>query len=222
MKRVIQSPGAAPTLFPDADLDRLLAYVRHVWDELRRIGPAWWNQKRETKLVEGFHIALNNDDRLMQHGVGFGHLTLEAIYVELDPNGIPRHRGRTDIRFSHASNMGPTLVFEFKRLDNKHPLRTKYAFDGVERFVNGKYSPETDLAVMVGLVKGAAPLEKQHLIRFLNRATTIARLKSKAMNFPAHGDPSLNDPSLDFDTLHDRTANCSAPEIRVGHMLLER
>ncbi len=222
MKRIIDAPDAAPTLFPEPDLNSLLAYVRAVWNDLRSIGPVWWSDKRETVLVAGLFEALENDERLMAHGVGFGTLFLEASKVELDPKGMPKIKGRTDIVFAHASFMGPSLVLEFKRLNNAGHLRSEYVKEGIHRFVSGKYSPEADLGVMVGLVLGFVALERNALLAYLSKPAVVAKIQSKAMTMPAYGDPSLNAPSLDFDTLHDRPVTCLAPEIRVGHMLLER
>ncbi len=221
MKRIIDAPDAAPTLFPEPDLNALLAYVRAIWNDLRAIGPVWWNHNRETVLVAGLFHALENDESLMAHGMGFGHLSLEASKVEMD-KGMPKIKGRTDIVFAHASPMGPSLVLEFKRLNNAGPLRGEYVREGIDRFVSGKYSPEADLGVMVGMVLGSVATERSALLAYLTKPAILAKIQSKAMTHTAYGDPSLNAPSLDFDTLHDRPATCLAGEIRVGHMLLER
>jgi hypothetical protein len=222
LKRIIDAPDVAPTLFPPPDLVQLLAYVRAVWDELRLQAPTWWSAQRETVLVSGFFEALTNDERLMRHGVGFGHLILEASSVELDTKGMPRIKGRTDIVFAHASYMGPRLVMEFKRLNNGSALRGHYVKEGVRRFVMGQYSPEADLGMMVGLVLGSVATERSALLTHLSKASVVSAMQSKAMSHPAYGDPSQDAPSVDFDTLHGRPSACLASEIRVGHILLER
>lgn len=193
-----------------------------VWDELKAIAPAWWTHRRETKLVEGLHLALNNDVRLMSHGVGFGHLQLESVDVVMGANGIPRQRGRTDIRFCHASDFGPTLVLEFKRLNNARGLRTQYIQNGIYRFVSGQYAPETDFGMMVGLVEGTVAAERVALLNQLGEAGVVAQILSVPMTHAAYGDPSENTPAVDFDTMHNRFPACPAPTIRVGHMLLQR
>lgn len=222
MKRIIDAPDAAPTLFPAPDLAQLLAYVRAIWDELRLLSPVWWSAQRETVLVAGFFEALTNDERLMHHGVGFGHLILETSKVELDATGMPKIKGRTDIVFLHGSHMGPALVMEFKRLNNGSALRGHYVKEGVRRFVTGQYSPEADLGMMVGLVLGSVATERAALLSHFSKPAVVAAIQSKAMSHPAYGDPSQDTPSVDFDTLHDRAAGCLAAEIRVGHILLER
>lgn len=222
MIRIIDAPGAAPTLFPEPDLHQLLGYVRLVWDDLRLNKPVWWNLERETKLVAGFYKALINDERLMQHGISFGRLILEASDVDFDANGMPKYRGRTDIQFAHGGPMSPALVFEFKRLNNKGHLRGSYVTQGVARFVSGQYSPESDFGIMVGLVLGSAAAEQAHLTKHLSKPTVAAAFGGQIMSSSAHWAASQYAPALDFDTLHNRAAGCATPQIQVGHMLLER
>ncbi|WP_368517098.1 hypothetical protein [Rhizobium sp.] len=223
MIRVIVASNAAHTVFPDQDVKAVLTYVRAVWDELKASVPRWWNERLETTLVSGLFAALKNDERQMAHGIGqLGKLVLEAVDVDIVA-GMPKQRGRTDIRFLSNVAMGPDLVLEFKHLKNQSSaLRAAYVKNGIDRFVTGKYSPESDFGVMVGLISGTATNEKLRLLKYLSRKQTVAKTGAKAMNFPAYGDPSSNAPALDFDTLHDRKPHCPAAQIRIGHMLLER
>lgn len=221
MIRVIDAPSVAPTIFPLTDLDALLAYVRAVWAELKKSRPPWWGIDRETTLVMGLYHGLNDDRRLTRHGVVFGHLALEPSDVVLDANGMPKISGRMDLVFHHASNMGPSLVLEFKRLDNAARLRRAYVDEGVDRFVTGKYARKSDLGVMVGMVKGCATKEAAALQSYLNRPHILAKLASKALSHAGFGFPSQRS-ALDFDTLHHRPPGSSPTEVRVGHMLLER
>lgn len=222
MIRIIEAPGAAPTLFPEPQLHQLLGYVRQVWDELRLNKPTWWNATYETKLVMGFYLALINDERLMQNGIGFGRLLLEVSDVVIDANGMPKTRGRTDILFAHGGTMGPALVFEFKRLNNKSGLRGSYVTKGVARFVSGQYSPESDLGVMVGLVQGSAATEQAALTKHLSKQKVVTAIGAQALPSSGYWATSQYAPALDFDTLHNRAAGCSAMKIQLGHMLLER
>jgi len=223
LKRIIDAPGAAPTLFPPIEFSAFLTYVRTVWDLIKGIQPTWWNSKKETALVGGFYVMLNNDETRMKHGVGFGHFIYEASEVEIHPTtNLPNTVGRTDIQFAYAAWMAPTLTLEFKRLDNGHSLRRKYFSDGVARFVSGKYAPSHDTAIMVGLVEGSAATEKTGLIEYLRRPQSKTALGLQPMNHPEYGDPSQDAPAVDFDTLHARGPSCSSPEIRVGHILLVR
>lgn len=222
MIRIIDAPDAAPTLFPEPDLQSLLGYVRTVWENQRTLQPTWWVAKKETVLVAGLFHALNNDESLMQHGVGFGHLVYERTDIELDLQGMPKHRGRTDILFYHASHMGPGLVFEFKRLDNKGTLRGKYVKEGVSRFVSGKYAETSDFGMMVGLVAGSMLNEQTALTAYLSKASVVSDLMSATIAPAAYWAPSEYAPAVNFDTFHNRPAGCPQPTIRVGHMLLER
>ena len=223
MKRIINAPNAAPTLFPPVDLSAFLAYIRDVWNAAKAAQPTWWQGKKETTLVGGFYVMLNNDETRMQYGIGFGHFIYEASEVKLHPEtNMPKTVGRTDIQFAYASCMGPTLTLEFKRLNNKTALRQKYFSEGVARFVSGKYAPEHDTAMMVGLIEGSASTEKAGLLKYLCRPVTKSVLALQPMSHPEYGDPSQDTPAVDFDTLHARDSSCSCAEIRVGHLLLER
>ncbi len=222
MIRIIDTPDAAPTLFPEPDLKALLSYLRTAWDEMRALQPVWWKAKKETTLVAGLFYALNNDERRMRHGVGFGHLVYESTEIEVDTEGMPKQRGRTDILFYHATPMGPGLVFEFKRLDNKSRLRGEYVKEGVSRYVSGKYASTSDFGMMVGMVAGSASTERAALVALLSKPVVIGSLMSMAIAPAAFWTESVYAPAVDFDTLHNRVAGCLQPIIRVGHMLLER
>ncbi|PWG01857.1 hypothetical protein [Sphingosinicella humi] len=223
MKRIINASGAAPTLFPSVDFDAFLAYLRAVWAEIKALSPKWWTAKKETDLVGGFYVMLNDDESQLRHGVGFGHFFYEPTEVEINPKtNMPKPIGRTDIQFAYAAHMGPRLTIEFKRLNNKSPLRQKYFSQGVSRFVSGKYAPSHDTALMVGLVEGSATNEKAGLLKYLRLASTKASLALQPITHPEYGDPSKHGPAVDFDTLHKRPTNCSCEEITIGHILLER
>ncbi|EMG51178.1 hypothetical protein WYI_23615 [Ochrobactrum sp. CDB2] len=215
MIRIIDAPDAAPSLFPEQHISEFLSYVRSVWTELKAKNPVWWDHERETKLVEGFFYELKNDERRMTAGVGFGSLILEGVDVILDADGMPKQRGRTDIRFAYAVDFGPELVLEFKRLDTRSHLRQEYVKSGLCRFSTGKYSPESDFGIMVGLVAGSAADEKRMLLTYLRRRQTQERVASRQFDDPA------SIPELDFGTHHDRP-NCLSTTICVGHLLLER
>jgi hypothetical protein len=222
LKRVINASGAAPTLFPPIHLDAFLAYVRTIWNNTKAISPTWWAAKKETQLVGGFYVALNDDESRVLHGVGFGHFIYEPTEVEIDPKtNMPKAVGRTDIQFAYAAYMGPILTLEFKRLNNKSTLRQKYYKEGVARFVSGKYAHNHDMALMVGLVEGSASTEKTGLLKYLTRHGVKASLSLQPISHLEYGDPSANAPDVDFDTLHARP-HCPCQEIRLGHVLLER
>jgi hypothetical protein len=223
LKRIIDAPGVAPTLFPPIELGAFLNYVRTVWDAIKVTQPTWWKANKETTLVGGFFVMLNNDETRMNHGVGFGHFIYEASEVQIHPvTNVPYTIGRTDIQFAYATWMGPTLTLEFKRLNNKTSLRQKYFTDGLARFVSGKYAPAHDTAMMVGLVDGSTTIEKDGLLKYLRQPKCKISFVLQAMSHPEYGDPSQDTPAVDFDTLHARNATCSCPQIRVGHILLKR
>ncbi|WP_133149185.1 hypothetical protein [Caulobacter zeae] len=221
MRRVLATSTAAETLFPEPEVGQFLEYVRAIWCEQKSVGPTWWAAKHETTLVAGLFHALNDENKRQEAGVVWGHFVYEATDVELDPQGMPKARGRTDIKFLYAAKFGPELVLEFKRLDNKRPLRKKYATEGVGRFSSGKYSPNADVGIMVGMVAGCALTEKTKLCAYLSEAKVASELSSQAITHPAYGDPSQYG-ALAFDTKHNRPTHCLASTIVVGHMLLER
>lgn len=223
MKRVIDAPGAAPSVFPALDMSAFLDYIRTVWLEGRAVRPQWWTAQREVDLVAGFFTMLNNDERRMKSGIGFGHFIYEAQDVTINPKtNMPKVTGRTDIQFAHSSEWGPMVTLEFKRLNNRASLRREYFVSGVARFVSGKYANNHDTGYMVGLVTGCVALEKVGMLTYLKKPKAASPLLLQAMNFPEYGDPSLDTPSVEFDTRHTRAAGCLCPTIRVGHILLER
>lgn len=223
MKRIIDVAGAAPTVFPALDMSAFLTYIQDVWSEGRIAKPLWWSARKEVDLVAGFYTMLNNDERRMKSGIGFGEFIYEAQEVIINPlSNMPKVVARTDIQFSHASNFGPKATLEFKRLDNKASLRREYFVSGVYRFVSGQYAPNHDTGYMVGLVKGNISTEKVGMIKYIKTPKKAATLKLQAMNFPEYGDPSIDLPAAEFDTLHGRPAGCLCPTIRVGHILLQR
>lgn len=213
--RVLNVPDAAPVLFPEQDISKFLAYVRDVWTELRAAAPVWWTNRRETKLVEAFFAELDNDERRVKAGIGFGHFTNENHLVDFGPDGMPKQVGRTDICFMYAVNFGPHLILEFKRLDNKARLEKAYATDGVKRFGSGQYAKNVDFGVMVGLVDGAVAQQLTRLQAHLLKTKVMAETQSNRLANPSHL------PELDFDTHHHRP-HCASQDICVGHMLLER
>lgn len=218
MKRIIQTPGAAPVVFPPQKLSDFLQYVRDVWDDLRAISPPWWGAKKETELVNAFFIALDNDDRRMKAGIGFGTFILEAVQVALDSKGMPKQTGRTDIRFAYSGvDFPPVLVMEFKRLDNTARLRRAYVNDGVYRFTSGRYAPEVDYGVMVGMVLGKHMTEAADLFAYLGSAAVVA-----LTGVVGHSNPSA-EAAMDFDTAHLRLSPpCGEVDFGMGHMLLQR
>lgn len=223
MKRIINASGAAPTLFPAVDFDALLNYLRAIWAEISTLRPAWWTAKKETDLVGGFYVSLNDDAAQLRHGVGFGHFFYETSEVELNPKtNMPKVIGRTDIQFAYAAHMGPRLTIEFKRLNNKTALRQKYFSQGVARFVSGQYASSHDTGLMVGLVEGSVATEKIGLLKYLTTAKSKALLGLLPITHPEYGDPSKRAPMVDFDTLHQRAVRCSCPQILIEHILLER
>ena len=223
MKRLIAAPGAAPTIFPSLELSSFLDYIKAVWDEGRTLQPKWWNAKREVDIVGGFFTMLNNDERRMRSGIGFGHFVYESQNVQIDPaTNMPKIVGRTDIQFLHGSTMGPHITMEFKRLDNKTKLRREYFISGVARFVSGQYAENHDTGYMVGVVEGDITAEKTGMIKYIRRSTAMSTLKLIPITHPQYGDPSQDNPTAQFDTKHGRNPRCSCKEIRVGHILLER
>ncbi len=212
---MLDVPDAAPILFPEQNISKLLNYLRTVWDELRNSPPAWWDHRLETTLVAGFFAELNNDERRMNAGIGFGHFAIEAQLIQLDRKGMPKQIGRTDIRFFYAVDFGPELILEFKRLDNRARLKKAYVHNGVKRFGTGQYSPNVDLGIMVGMVNGVVADESTNLQTYLQRADVTVETSGTALIAPSHM------AELDFDTYHHRPA-CASPDILVGHMLLAR
>jgi hypothetical protein len=57
---------------------------------------------------------------------------------------------RADIRVTLGAPGTPHLVLEFKKLDGTANARWRYCFDGMNRFVEGKYAVQHEYGVMYG------------------------------------------------------------------------
>lgn len=223
MRRVIDVPGTVPTVFPPLELGEFLTYIRDVWSEGRKLQPKWWTAVKEVDLVGGFFTMLNNDERRMKSGIGFGHFIYESQDVAIDViTGMPKIIGRTDIQFAHGSTWGPMITMEFKRLNNGAKLRREYLISGMARFVSGKYAHNHDTGYMAGLVKGTTVAERAGLITSFSKNSNIKSLAMLPLTHSSYGDPSVDGPAIELDTRHQRPLGGLTPEIRIGHLLLER
>lgn len=130
--------------------------------------------------------------------------------------------GRNDLRFYPPNHHGQTIFFtvECKRLrapaqSGLRHLADKYAEEGIQRFVDGKYSAGLPCGGMVGYV-----MDNQTALAFASVQSEIVSKRS-ALKLPARDGirtPSAVLPDYEWsaDTLHNRTDG----DFLVHHVLL--
>jgi hypothetical protein len=130
--------------------------------------------------------------------------------------------GRNDLRFYPPNHHGQTVFFtlECKRLrvanqSGVRHLADKYAEEGVQRFVDGRYSQGLPCGGMVGYV-----MDNQTALAFASIQSEIASRRESLKLSARHGihTPSAALPHYGWsaDTRHDRTDG----EFLVHHVLL--
>lgn len=213
-------------VFPREESADAVDAIFKSWHELVSMRRANFHHKvREPNLTkqikEYVETKVSVDQGLM------GHWVAESVHNIIDSHtGDIVAEGRTDITyFWNNEDVRLMLVFEFKKLGNTSASRTNYlGAKGLDRFVNGTYSVNQPVAVMVAIHWEPVHDVVSGLCRALKWERTIKRLKTiKAQDGDVVRRPSILFPQLaEFDTLHQRAPDKtpSHGEIRVAHMFL--
>jgi hypothetical protein len=199
-------------LFPIGFAAEVMLHILGTWHNLslrRRV-------RNETAITAVFR------DALIRAYVAAGR----SWFISLeDPTTDPdfgTELGRNDLRFYPPNHHGQTVFFtvECKRLrvpaqSGLRHLADKYAEEGVQRFVDGKYSAGLPCGGMVGYV-----MDNKTSKAFASIQSEIAG-RRESLKLPArHGirTPSAVLPHYEWsaDTLHNRTSG----EFLVHHVLL--
>ena len=172
--------------------------------------------RKETALTAVFR------DALISAYVAAGRswfITLEDPITELD---FGTELGRNDLRFYPLNHHGQTIFFtvECKRLrvaneSGFRHLADKYADEGIQRFVDGRYSQGLPCGGIVGYV-----MDNQTALAFASIQAEIAN-KRRALKIPSTADirtPSAVLPLYEWsaDTVHNRE-DC---KFLIHHVLL--
>ena len=116
----------------------------------------------------------------------------------------------------------PHLVIEFKKLDGSADGRWRYCFDGMNRFVEGKYTVGHTHGVMCGFSPNDLAAEAEAMAAYIADGDYSRRL---CCNADAAGNvitsPSQADPDrAKFDTNHRRPGAWTGAPIVLLHMIL--
>ncbi len=129
---------------------------------------------------------------------------------------------RADIRVILGAPGTPHLVIEFKKLGGKTGARWQYCFDGISRFVEGKYAVGHAFGVMCGFHPGSLADEAVALADYIRQPERAAKLLCVAngtgdvITVPSSAAPA----HARFDTVHNRPALASADPISLMHVLI--
>lgn len=208
--------------FPYEDTRQVVAFVKETWNDLvARKVPKFNPSSHEPKLTQFLSSVLGA--RAAEAGLT-GHFTSEGVEGTANlETGELENAGRTDIHY-FSDRARVDLTFEFKKLKDRRDSRLAYyGPEGMHRFLNGKYSVDKHLGLMVGLVA----TDVEACVNGLKRS--IARQHHSGgdlhMSPDADGtyihEPSRELPGLvQFDTEHSRAIYGNQIPIVLCHLFL--
>lgn len=199
-------------LFPRGFAGEVMVHVLETWDDFS----LHHQVRHETRITAVFR------DALISAYVAAGRswfITLEDPITEPD---FGTELGRNDLRFYPPNHCGQTIYFtlECKRLRVPTPsgirhLADKYADEGIQRFVDGRYSAGLPCGGMVGYVLDNNTQEAFASVRSQIEAK-CASLKMLPRNGIRVPSAVLPDYEWSADTLHERADG----EFAVHHVLV--
>lgn len=210
------------SVFPTPRIPDVLAYVGATWDWLRStFADAVAFQHDEPTLTDNLCEALADRGRRLANRMDCD-FQAETWELRRATDGTTVRLARADIRVILGAPGTPHLVIEFKKLDGSANARWQYCFDGVNRFIEGKYAVGHAFGVMCGFHPGALADEAASLADYIRQPQYAAKLLCLAN---AVGDvitmPSVAAPAhASFDTLHKRPTVAPANPIALLHMLV--
>jgi hypothetical protein len=188
-------------LFPIGFAGEVMVHLLETWRTLclqRQVS-------KETAITAVFRDALIN--AYVAAGRSW-FITLEDPITELD---FGTETGRNDLRFYPPNHYGQSIFFtvECKRLrvvgeSGLRHLADKYAEEGIQRFVDGRYSKGLPCGGMVGYV-----MDNQTELAFASMQAEILSKTRRALKVPAREGirvPSAVLPDYEWsaDTFHNR------------------
>jgi len=152
-----------------------------------------------------------------------GDFLAEADDYEMDDDtGDLSTERRSDIEY-RCQQTRLSLVFEFKRLRKKSDRDSYCGRSGVMKFVDGRYSADSDMGCMVAIVPQGDQKAHQGLRRALSAAESVNFNRIKRQ--PGGGafiEPSSLLPQLaEFDTQHHRQDLAQTQIIQLARLRLE-
>ena len=206
-------------LFPGPRIRDVLAYVSNTWGWLQATyAGAVRFEHDEPVLTDNLCEALNEANRRAAARMDCD-FQAETRELRRNANGSTSYVARADIRVILGAPGTPHLVLEFKKLNGTTDARRLYCFDGLSRFVEGKYAVGHAHGVMCGFTSLDLDVETDALAAYISdkdRARRLACVADGAGNAVTR--PSIVDPVwARFDTTHRRTHDDA---IVVLHVLL--
>lgn len=210
------------SVFPAPRIPDVLTYVATTWDWLRiSFAHAVSFDHDEPTLTDNLCEALADKDRRLANRMDCD-FQAETWELRRAADGTTSRLARADIRVILGAPGTPHLVIEFKKLDGTAGARWQYCFDGMNRFVEGKYAVGHAFGVMCGFYPGPIANEAAALadyIRQPQRATKLLCIANGAGDVITM--PSSTAPAhARFDTVHKRPMQASANSIALLHMLI--
>ncbi|WP_370677345.1 hypothetical protein [Pleomorphomonas sp. PLEO] len=210
------------SVFPAPRIPDVLNYLGTTWDWLRAsYADAVAFQHDEPTLTDNLCEALADRDRRLAHRMDCD-FQAETWELRRAADGTTSRLARADIRVILGAPGTPHLVIEFKKLDGTTGARWQYCFDGVSRFVEGKYAVGHVFGVMCGIHPGPLADEVAALADYIRQPEHAAKLLCVAngagdvVTLPSSAAPA----HARFDTVHNRPTLTPAGPISLLHMLI--
>lgn len=194
-------------VFPGLRIPEVVTYVNATWDWLRMTyADAVVFDHDEPTLTDNLCEALNNPDRRFQSRMQCD-FQAETRELRRNADGSTSYIARADIRVILGAPGTPHLVLEFKKLDGSTDARRLYCFDGLNRFVEGKYAVGHSHGVMCGFSSVDVEGEAVALATYISengRADRLACIPD-ATGMVVTRPSRLATVPASFDTNHKRT-----------------
>lgn len=210
------------SVFPAPRIPDVLTYVSATWDWLRSsYAAAVAFDHDEPTLTDNLCEALADRDRRLTNRMDCDFQS-ETWELRRAADGTTSRLARADIRVILGAPGTPHLVIEFKKLDGTANARWRYCFDGVNRFIEGKYAVGHAFGVMCGFHPGPLAEEAAALADYIRKPPNAAKLlcigdhAGEVITTPSKAAASL----AHFDTLHKRPTHIPDDPIALLHFLV--
>jgi hypothetical protein len=208
-------------IFPAPKIPEVLGYVVRTWQWLTDTYPAQITfQHDEPTLTNNLCEALQDQDRRFEECMDCNFIA-EVWQLRRQASGKVEEPARVDIQVILGAPGVPHLVLEFKKLNGSGKAHGQYCFDGLNRFLDGKYARKHSHGVMCAFTLGKVTDEAAALSKYLCKHDYPSRLGCRRNTAGGYiTEPSEVAPGLAlFDTCHDRPT-CWGEPITMLHLML--